>query len=170
MIIGYPPNIASFSYTRSCNHPEKRGCSSSPGEICCSTSVGEVSILKIVIEETLIWKYNSFPCSNNNLCWINLFRKPRRLNLASRDLSIYRKNFWNEFGGWSWVYSSRIPSLVELGGLGGLPQLFKCILSVLGWWQPYAALWILGPHSLKSPYLGMGAMFLVSKVQLVLCI
>ena len=67
------------------------------------------------------------------------------------------------FGSWSRVYSSHIPSLVELGGLGGLPQLLKCILSVFGWRQPYVGLWILGPGSLESPYLGLGAIFFQSR-------
>ena len=67
------------------------------------------------------------------------------------------------FGGWSCLYFSHIPSLVELGGMGGLPQLFKRSMSVLGCLSPYAALWIFGPLSLKLPYLGLEAIFFRSR-------
>ena len=66
-------------------------------------------------------------------------------------------------GGWSCLYFSHIPSLVELGGMGGLPQLFKRSMSVLGCLPPYAALGILWPISLKSPYLGLEAIFFRSR-------
>ena len=92
-------------------------------------------------------------------CW-----KHRSTVAVSRIFTppLERKISQKVFGSWSCLCWSHIPSLVELGGLGGPPQPFECSLSVLGWWPPYAALWILGLLSLKSPYLGLEAIFFQS--------
>ena len=92
-------------------------------------------------------------------CW-----KHRSTVAVSRIFTppLERKISRKVFGSWSCLCWSHIPSLVELGGLGGPPQPFECSLSVLGWWPPYAALWILGLLSLKSPYLGLEAIFFQS--------
>ena len=77
-------------------------------------------------------------CESTCAFWRNLTPAKKRENSTKRV-----------FGSWPCLYWHHIPSLVELGCFGGLPELFECTAPVLSWLPPLIALWILGLLALK---------------------
>ena len=86
-------------------------------------------------------------CARSKKKWLK--KESRRAILRNLTPTKKRKNSQKVFGSGPCLCWGHMPSLVELGCFGGLPEPFECTAPVLGWLPPLLALWILGLPALK---------------------